>query len=32
MRRRPARVHVLKALEWATLAFVAVFTMFPIVW
>ena len=32
MRRRPTRVYVFKALEWATLAFVAGFTMFPIVW
>ena len=32
MRRRPTRIYVFKALEWATLAFVAGFTMFPIVW
>jgi multiple sugar transport system permease protein len=32
MRRRPARFYVLKALEWGALAFVAVFTLFPIVW
>ena len=32
MRRRPTRIYVWKALEWATLAFVAVFTLFPIVW
>ena len=32
MSRRPTRVYVWKALEWATLAFVGGFTMFPIVW
>lgn len=32
MRRRPARVYIFKALEWGTLAFVAGFTMFPIIW
>lgn len=32
MRRRPTRVYVWKALEWATLAFVGGFTLFPIVW
>ena len=32
MSRRPTRVYFWKALEWATLAFVGGFTMFPIVW
>ncbi len=32
MKRRPARYYVVKALEWGALAFVAGFTMFPIVW
>ncbi len=32
MRRRPARHYVVKALEWGALAFVAGFTLFPIVW
>jgi len=32
MRRRPLRVHIWKALEWAALAFVGGVTLFPIVW
>ena len=32
MRRSTLRRRILKALEWGALAFVAVFTLFPIVW
>ena len=32
MRRRSLRSRILQALEWAALAFVAGFTLFPIIW